>query len=141
MSIARVSWPKQVSYYYWCPLVVVSLQQFDHEGLIHEVSSEQLMSRCVCYLNSVEHLFGLQFLRLVTLMNFSSAAEVTLGLAFLWRTDGLSFLFAYLSCSCHNMDLVLYEIGLSCVYPPYLVTTQLIVSNTLRRKGIPQVNF
>ena len=62
-----------------CPLVVVSLQQFDHEGLIHTVSSEQLMLRCVCYLNSVKHLFGL-----VTLMNLSSAAEVTLGLPFLW---------------------------------------------------------
>ena len=33
--------------------------QFVHEGLIPAVSSEQLMLRCVCYLNSVKHLFGL----------------------------------------------------------------------------------
>ena len=87
MSIACVSWPKQVSSSYWCPLVVVSLQQIDHGGLIHAVSSEQLMFRCVCYLNSVKHLFGLQSEVQLTLMNVSSAAEVTLGLPFLWRSS------------------------------------------------------
>ena len=87
MSIARVSWPKQVSSSYLCPLVVDSMQQFDHEGLIRAVSSAQLMLRCVCYLNSVNNLFGLQLLRLVTSMNLSSAAEVTLGLPFLWRSS------------------------------------------------------
>jgi hypothetical protein len=87
MCIARVSWPKQVSSYYWCPLVVVSLLKFNHVGLIHAVSSEQLILRCVCYLNSVKHLFGLQSEVQLTLMNLSSAAEVTLGLNFLWLSS------------------------------------------------------
>jgi hypothetical protein len=39
------------------------------------------------------------------------------------------------------MDLAFYQIGLSSVYHPYLVTTQLIGSNALRRKEIPQMNF
>uniref|UniRef100_A0A674EWX1 Ankyrin repeat and sterile alpha motif domain containing 1Ab n=1 Tax=Salmo trutta TaxID=8032 RepID=A0A674EWX1_SALTR len=87
MSIASVSWLKKVSSSYWCPLVMVSLQQFNHECLIHTVSSKQLMLRCVCYLNSVKHLFGLQSEVQLTLMNLSSAAEVTLSLPFLWRSS------------------------------------------------------
>ena len=77
MPIACISWPKQVSSSYWCPLIEVSFQQFDHEGLIYAISSEQLMLRRVCYLNSVKYLFGLQSEVQLTLMNVYSTAEVT----------------------------------------------------------------
>uniref|UniRef100_A0A4W5P011 Lysozyme g n=1 Tax=Hucho hucho TaxID=62062 RepID=A0A4W5P011_9TELE len=89
MSIAHVSWPKQVSSSYWCPLVVVSLRQFDHEGLIHAVSSEQFMLRCVCYLNSVKNVFGLQSEVQLTLMKLSSAAELTLETVSLYTRYGV----------------------------------------------------
>jgi hypothetical protein len=66
MSIAHVSWLKQVSY--WCPLVVISLQQFDHEGLI-DVEMCLLLELCEAF------------------MNMSSAAGVTLGLHVLMRAS------------------------------------------------------
>ena len=37
------------------------------------------------------------------------------------------------------MDLVFYQIGLSSVYHPYLVTKQLIGSNALRRKLVKRM--
>ena len=169
MSIALVFWPKQVFSYYWCPLLVFSLQQDNHEGLIYTVSSEQLMLRCVCFWNSVKHLFGLQSEVQLSLMNLSSAAEITLGIPFLWQSSWeempslrlmvcataleetlkvlVTFHIDWPSCLClfdlsfHNMDLVFCQIGLSSVYQPYLVTTKLIGSNALRRKEIPQMNF
>ena len=45
------------------------------------------------------------------------------------------------SYSCRNIDLVFHQTGLSSVYHPYLVTTQLIGSNAFRRKEIPQITF
>ena len=74
-------------------------------------------------------------------MVFATAHEETFKVREMFRivwpsclNDGLSFLFAYLCCSCHNMDLVFFQLGLSSVYLPYVVTTQLIGSNAFRRK-------
>ena len=44
------------------------------------------------------------------------------------------FLFAYLNISCHNMDLVFHQIGLSSIYHLYLVTTQLIGSKVFKKE-------
>ena len=73
-----------------------------------------------------------------TWRNFQSSWHFPYWLTFMSSSnDGLSFLFAYLSCSCHNMDLIFYQIGLYSVYHPYLVTTQRIGSNALM-KEIPK---
>jgi hypothetical protein len=70
-----------------------------------------------------------------TWRNFKSSWNVPYWLTFMsWQSIITLFLFAYLSCSCHNMDLVFYQIGLSSVYPPYLITTQPIGSNTVTFK-------
>ena len=159
-SIVHCLCLKQVSYYYWCPLVVVSLQQFNHEGLIQTVSSDSwAWDESVTWTPWSIYL-GCN-LRLVTLMNFSTGAEVTLGLHFLWRSlwEPVSsqrlMVFKVLeiihidwpSCfkvmmDCHFcLNMVFYQIVLSSVYHPYLIITQLIGSNSLRRKEIPQINF
>ena len=92
MPIGHVSWPKQVSSYYWCPLVVVSLKLRPRRPDSRILLCWQLMLRCVCYLNSVKHLSGLLSEVQLILMNLSSAAEVTLGLpslsSFIIELDG-----------------------------------------------------
>jgi hypothetical protein len=89
-------------------------------------------------------------------MNLSSAAEGKAGSSFpvavLMRASFIIALKGFCDCtwrnfqrswnvSCHNMDVVFYQIGLSSVYHPYLVTTQLIGSNALIREAIPPMNF
>jgi hypothetical protein len=60
--------------------------------------------------------------------------------AFIWAAIW-SEVTCKLFASCHNVDLVFYQIGPTSVYQPYLVTTQLIGSNALRRKETSQINF
>ena len=62
---------------------------------------------CVCYENSVKHLFGLQFLRLVTLMNLSSAAEVTVSyipVAVLMRDSFIIVHDGFCNCTWRNFQ-------------------------------------
>ena len=172
MSIARVSWPKQISSY-WCPLVVVALLQFDHEGhsrsLLWTVDVEMclLLELCEAIIWAALSEAGT-----VTQINLSSAAEVTLGLTFLWRSswETVSWYRLMVFATALEETFKVFEIfridwplclkvmpdcrfslliwavlaiiwAWSYVNHPYLVTTQLIGSNVLRRKGIPQIKF
>ena len=77
----------------WCPLVVVSLQQFS--------------SGCwdVSVTWTLKHLFGLQFLRLVTLMNLSSAEEnsgSSFPVAVLMRASFIIALDGFCECTWRN---------------------------------------
>ena len=166
MSIAHVSWPKQVFFL----LVSFSSGFFaairslmpDSRSLFWTIDVDMclLLELCEAFIwaaiwgtvnsnkrilcsrgNSESSIPVAVLMRASFIIALDGFCDCTWNFQSSYSKDGLSFLFAYLSCSCHNKDLVFYQIGLSSVYHPYLVTTQLIGSNALRMKEIPQMNF
>ena len=135
----------------------------------HQTKGQIPRLRCVGYLNSVKHLFGLKFLRLVTNeLILCSRGNSSFPVVVLMRDSFIIALEGFCDCTWRNffgltdhlkvmMDyhfsllnwavvaimwtLYFFQIGPSSVYHPYLVTTQLIGSSALRRKGIPQINI
>ena len=80
-------------------------------------------------------------------MVFATALEETFKVLDIFRIDCSSCLKVMMDCRFSLLILALLAIIWTWsfdkvwVYHPYLVTTQLIGSNALRRKEIPQINF